>query len=502
MGHNLSGMIRSFLLILALSTCYLTAAPPDLQARVELLEKNYVEIKEHLDAKIIDLETKVGQLEAKIEKQDSLLAVLEKGHEPLKDNVAINRPRRQIATRRTCQEIMDTNTSYPSGMYWIDPDGQGIGDPPIRVHCDMQVAEANGDNWKWDPVKGTTSILHDSESKMDIGNCTEPGCYSRQIKYYASDSQIRALIQLSKNCALKLKYDCRNSPLNYNGTAYAWYNDKDGKRETFSGSPCDNLDDEKYYRLHSIYNRDQLPVTRLHFSNPLKGSFQYKVTPLRCHGKAKTEAKTETKTEAETEMKTEAETEAMPRSCEDLRQMGHTLNGIYSVRGDKQIETVFCQFDKRYVERGYQTWIGYVDVKSLPTYFNVNRFNSFNSTGVAIPFDVESVNVGNAMNLKTGIFTAPRDGTYFFSFNGLGVVDPTKERGYVILNLYLNAKQAGRTFQEEWDTTRSIFRPLIIQSTLKLKANDRVWLEILNGATSGYLYDDGFSYTRFTGNFA
>jgi hypothetical protein len=29
------------------------------------------------------------------------------------------------------------NPSLQSGMHWIDPDGQGVGDNPIYVYCDM-----------------------------------------------------------------------------------------------------------------------------------------------------------------------------------------------------------------------------------------------------------------------------------------------------------------------------------------------------------------------------
>ena len=38
---------------------------------------------------------------------------------------------------RTCREVRDGDPSLTSGMYWIDPDGQGIGDGPIYVYCDM-----------------------------------------------------------------------------------------------------------------------------------------------------------------------------------------------------------------------------------------------------------------------------------------------------------------------------------------------------------------------------
>ena len=39
--------------------------------------------------------------------------------------------------RRSCSEIKSANPDLDSGMYWIDPDGQDVGDDPIEVHCDM-----------------------------------------------------------------------------------------------------------------------------------------------------------------------------------------------------------------------------------------------------------------------------------------------------------------------------------------------------------------------------
>ena len=42
-----------------------------------------------------------------------------------------------IIMSRTCRQVRDGDPSLTSGMYWIDPDGQGIGDGPIYVYCDM-----------------------------------------------------------------------------------------------------------------------------------------------------------------------------------------------------------------------------------------------------------------------------------------------------------------------------------------------------------------------------
>ena len=38
---------------------------------------------------------------------------------------------------RTCHELKASDPSLPSGMYYIDPDGQNVGDNPIYVYCDM-----------------------------------------------------------------------------------------------------------------------------------------------------------------------------------------------------------------------------------------------------------------------------------------------------------------------------------------------------------------------------
>jgi hypothetical protein len=40
-------------------------------------------------------------------------------------------------TPRTCRELRVTDPSLPSGMYSIDPDGEGVGENPIYVYCDM-----------------------------------------------------------------------------------------------------------------------------------------------------------------------------------------------------------------------------------------------------------------------------------------------------------------------------------------------------------------------------
>jgi hypothetical protein len=68
---------------------------------------------------------------------------------------------------------------------------------------------------------------------------------------------------------------------------------------------------------------------------------------------------------------------------------------------------------------GFQTFIGYADVKSTPVYFYVQTNVHHSTVNTAIPFEVTRINVGNAMKPSTGVFTAPRPGKYFFTFSGI-----------------------------------------------------------------------------------
>lgn len=103
------------------------------------------------------------------------------------------------------------------------------------------------------------------------------------------------------------------------------------------------------------------------------------------------------------------------------------------------------------------------------------------------------------MNLTTGIFTAPCPGTYFFSFVGMAHFTTSSDaRLSLYVCLMLDGVQIGCGLVDEANTVSYQNSPLVVQSTLNLKAGDQVWLEII-GVPTAYLHDGGAHYNHFTG---
>ena len=146
-----------------------------------------------------------------------------------------------------------------------------------------------------------------------------------------------------------------------------------------------------------------------------------------------------------------------------------------------------------------QIWIGYTDVKSAPVHFYVQRNSKFNTTGTPITFDLARVNEGNAMDLQTGKFTAPRPGIYFFSFAGMAQFPASSSKVYLGVFLYLNGGRIGLGWVSESNTVAYQNSPLSVQSTLNLTKGDQVWVAISDISTGVNLADNSNHNTHFTG---
>jgi len=84
-----------------------------------------------------------------------------------------------------------------------------------------------------------------------------------------------------------------------------------------------------------------------------------------------------------------------------------------------------------------------------------------------LPSIVFISNVGGAMSLKTGVFTAPKAGIYTFSFS---ILKHGYSLDYITIHLLLNGAQIGLSAAGVGPAAN----PETVQSTLKLKKGDRI----------------------------
>ena len=142
---------------------------------------------------------------------------------------------------------------------------------------------------------------------------------------------------------------------------------------------------------------------------------------------------------------------------------------------------------------------GYVDVKTSPVFFYVQRNQVFNDVKKFIPYDIPVVNIGNAIVLTSGVFTAPVKGKYFFSFSGL-VQFTGIGKFWISLMRNDNMDGSSAVLTSTADTGES-YQPVTLQATFDLNKDDTIAMKFTPGQTpsNAVLFDAAEHYTHFTG---
>ncbi|KAI9563423.1 hypothetical protein GHT06_010886 [Daphnia sinensis] len=180
----------------------------------------------------------------------------------------------------------------------------------------------------------------------------------------------------------------------------------------------------------------------------------------------------------------------IPNSCADLLLLGYHRSGIYSVMGNKQVESVYCDFTKSSSDAGFQTAIGIVDTKTIRVSFHAQRVADYTAIGTTVPFDVLRTNEGNAMK-ESGIFTAPTSGTYFFAYSGVSL-DPNNAR--------VDMEKMGATETDWIKVGRAYaasdnFETFSLNAILRLSKGDKIRLILVEGK----IHDVPFRFTNYVG---
>ncbi len=248
-----------------------------------------------------------------------------------------------------------------------------------------------------------------------------------------------------------------------------------------------------------ITDKTVLPITRLNF------------------GRTQLESSSGVHTLGRLECTGQMAVNGIPKSCQDLWRIGYTLSGMYNVMGTTMVESVYCDFtklpndsginvlidsiyktSKLFKIAGFQKWMGYADVKTMPIYFYVQKSTSFNQANTPVPFEVVKLNIGNAMNIASGIFTAPRTGTYFFSLSGVAAIPSTG--GHLDVGIVLNGAVVGRGEANDYTgKVNNEYETYSLQLTLNLQAGDLISVQITSIITGVVLQDNILHFTHFNG---
>ena len=127
--------------------------------------------------------------------------------------------------------------------------------------------------------------------------------------------------------------------------------------------------------------------------------------------------------------------------------------------------------------------------------FYANKTLTFDTNNTDIVFDTVRTNVGSHYNNSNGKFTAPVDGTYFFSYGTL--LNTTSTNAYGYLRLAFNGSGSNAYIMHSSYNSSRNYEPLSWSGVVDLDAGDVVTVKghFQNSNTYG-----GGSYTFFSGH--